>query len=85
MTDKQPEALRLAKELDCFRINDETLLATVAELRRLCEMETKYCELLYAVSIKWEGESRHQTALRYIQNAESTTGNAVAKAVGEQQ
>lgn len=37
MTDKQPEALRLAKELDCFRINDETLLATVAELRRLHE------------------------------------------------
>lgn len=42
MTDKQPEALRLAKELDCFRINDETLLATVAELRRLHKMEQAY-------------------------------------------
>lgn len=49
------------------------------------EVETKYYELLYAVAMKWEGESRHQTALRYIQNAEFTTGNAIAKATGEQQ
>ncbi len=45
MTDKQPEALRLAKELDCFRINDETLLATIAELRRLHEVNAELAEI----------------------------------------
>lgn len=29
-----------------------------------------YEELLYAVGNKYEGETRHQTALRYIQRAE---------------
>jgi hypothetical protein len=29
-----------------------------------------YRELLYAVSKKWPGESRHETALRYIRRAE---------------
>ena len=30
-----------------------------------------YNELLYAVARKYEGESRHETALRYIREAES--------------
>ena len=37
-----------------------------------------YCELLYAVGNKYPGETRHQTALRYIQQAETTTGAALA-------
>ena len=35
-----------------------------------------YGELLYAVANKFPGESRHQTALRYIRNAEKRSGNA---------
>ncbi len=39
-------------------------------MRRLHEVEGRYHELLYAVGNKYEGESRHQTALRYIQQSE---------------
>lgn len=34
------------------------------------DIEKKYYELLYAVSRKHPNETRHQTALRYIQQAE---------------
>ena len=40
--------------------------------------QRKYNELLLAVGNKYEGETRHQTALRYIQNAE-TSNDSVAK------
>ena len=36
------------------------------------DLETKYQELLTAVSQKYEGETRHQTALRYIREREET-------------
>ena len=73
---KQPDALRLADALE------DTLShvwhdQAAAELRRLHEVEGRYHELLYAVGNKYEGESRHQTALRYIQQAEVI--NSVAK------
>jgi predicted nuclease with TOPRIM domain len=42
-----------------------------AEVERLRE---RYNELIYAVVHKYEGETRHETALRYIQNAEITSG-----------
>ena len=42
--------------------------AAVAE--PLTEEQEKYAELLYAVGSKWPGETRHQTALRYILQAE---------------
>lgn len=35
------------------------------------ELEAKYYELLYAVGNKYPGESRHETALRYIKDAEA--------------
>ena len=35
--------------------------------------QEKYMELLYAVTNKVPDETRHQTALRYIKNAESQT------------
>ena len=41
------------------------------------QAERSYCELLYAVGNKYPGETRHETALRYIRNAErgsDTTG-----------
>ena len=34
-------------------------------------IEAKYHELLYAVERKFPGETRHQTALRYIKEAEA--------------
>lgn len=39
-----------------------------------------YHELLYAVARKFPGESRHQTALRYIQEAESCKDNRAQSA-----
>lgn len=40
------------------------------------ELKKKYGELLFAVSIKHPDESRHETALRYIQQAEQQQDNA---------
>lgn len=39
---------------------------------RQSELSAKYFELLYAVESKHPGESRHETALRYIRQAERT-------------
>jgi hypothetical protein len=38
--------------------------------------EKAYDELIYAVGNKYEGETRHQTALRYIKQAEECKGEA---------
>ena len=38
--------------------------------------EEKYSELLMAVGNKYEGETRHETALRYLRRAEQ--GNSTA-------
>lgn len=42
------------------------------------DISAKYHELLYAVEQKFPNESRHETALRYIRNAE----NGCCRAVG---
>jgi hypothetical protein len=42
------------------------------------ELQAKYYELLYGVARKFPNETRHETALRYIRNAE-THGNEPAK------
>ena len=60
-----------------LRQEQSDMFASAAELRRLYEVEGRYHELLYAVGNKYEGESRHQTALRHIQQAEVI--NSVAK------
>ena len=44
-----------------------------------------YNELLYAVAQKWPGETRHQTALRYIQNAERGSNQTQASQSGDEQ
>ena len=48
----------------------------VSEDRNKLEL---YGELLYAVANKFPGESRHQTALRYIRNAEKGSDNATTQ------
>jgi uncharacterized Zn finger protein (UPF0148 family) len=48
-------------------------------LDRVATLEAAYNELIYAVGRKFPGETRHQTALKYIQRAEQiTTGPAQA-------
>ena len=42
------------------------------------EIEEKYSELLYAVGKKHKDETRHETALRYIKNAEQGEHRAVS-------
>lgn len=44
-----------------------------AEPPAVPDIEAKYAELLYAVECKWPGESRHETALRYIREREAGT------------
>lgn len=42
--------------------------------------EVKYDELIFAVARKFSGETRHETALRYIREAESrATGGDAAQ------
>lgn len=50
------------------------------EREKALDYKTLYHELLYAVGKKWPGESRHQTALRYIQRAEAPNHRADAAA-----
>lgn len=39
------------------------------------DIEKKYNELIMAVGNKFDGETRHETALRYIQKAEQGNGS----------
>ena len=41
------------------------------EVSDIYELEREYNELIYAVQKKYPNETRHQTALRYILEAES--------------
>lgn len=58
--------------LTAYRILSLESRLKEAEERAKANQE-KYHELLYAVGNKWPGESRHETALRYIRNAEQPT------------
>jgi len=42
------------------------------------EVKAKYNELIMAVANKWPGETRHETALRYIRQAETSSNQACA-------
>lgn len=64
MTDTNKAKIRAAYESIPYT---RTLSEVLAELE---DVRAKYFELLYAVSNKYEGESRHATALRYIQEHE---------------
>lgn len=46
------------------------------------DYKARYFELIYAVGNKYAGESRHETALRYIRKAEEPNGQAAAAAHG---
>jgi hypothetical protein len=51
--------------------------------KRLEAAETNYNELLFAVENKHEGESRHETALRYIRETESRCSGPLTALAGE--
>ena len=40
----------------------------------ILELEAEYYELIMAVGNKYDGETRHETALRYIHGAEQGNG-----------
>ena len=56
------------------KIEKERALETMALKHQLKATRDDYHELIYAVGNKYPNESRHQTALRYIQEKETPTG-----------
>ena len=78
------DELKHKEELRAYWKELNDFIATLLSSRdtywkeRVESEQRKYNELLLAVGNKYEGETRHQTALRYIQNAE-TSNDSVAK------
>jgi len=74
--DKKDTVLELKQEL---RTAEDNLIAEFAAhgktLARMHRTEELYQELLHAVARKFSGESRHETALRYIRDTESALVN----------
>jgi len=66
----------LRAQLEEILANNGKLHSTVREQTRVIGL---YNELLYAVARKHPNETRHQTALRYIQQAERGDGGSGAK------
>lgn len=62
------------KRIETYRANELKYFLAEGKIalleRRLNIAEAKYNELLMAVTRKFEGETRHDTALRYINQSE---------------
>jgi hypothetical protein len=71
-----PPELRFMAAIDAAlaaaltRIADLNLKAADLEFDRSSGVQEKYDELIFAVGKKYPSETRHETALRYIQQAE---------------
>jgi len=52
-------------------------VATKENKKEISELKNKYNELLFAVESKFQNESRHETALRYIVDHERSTNSPV--------
>jgi len=52
------------------------------QMGRLLDTEKKYNKLIMAVETKYPGETRHETALRYIKDRENSTVHIVSGGVG---
>uniref|UniRef100_A0A6H1ZG30 Uncharacterized protein n=1 Tax=viral metagenome TaxID=1070528 RepID=A0A6H1ZG30_9ZZZZ len=65
------------------KAHEEDMYTILSLIDRMPEPKTedKYMELIMAVENKYPGESRHQTALRYIKEAESRSSHT-CKALG---
>ena len=67
--DRTPlEKQRVVDEL--FSTSITQAIAEERERERVREREEKYQQLIMAVTSAYKGETRHETALRYIQGAE---------------
>lgn len=53
----------------CLQV-DEAVAAATKAAETLAELNERYGQLIYSVSMKHPNESRHETALRYIRQAE---------------
>jgi hypothetical protein len=62
---------------------EETKLAD--KDRQIAEARAQHHELLFAVARKHHGETRHETALRYIRERENSLGNGPAQAMSARQ
>lgn len=56
----------------------EKLEGVAKERERCAKLQEQYNEVILAVERKWEGETRHQTALRYIKECERVGREAAA-------
>lgn len=66
-------------EVDDYAALAEKIIARVKQAEAAgATLRERYNELIFAVGNKAEGETRHQTALRYIQQAEQNTSAASA-------
>ena len=79
---KMPDKLTSKETVIAFI---RTLAQRAGEGNQIREQSKKYMELLMAVSYKFPGESRHETALKYIRQAEkpSETVPVTTRADGE--
>lgn len=66
------ECRQLERELAAAQAKAE---ADRVEIDSLKAIRRDYIELIMEVGKKFHGETRHQTALRYIKQAETATGN----------
>lgn len=68
----------------CDKLKSDVVTNTWDTLPDNCPLEEdKYYELLYAVGTKYPNESRHETALRYIKEAEAPTPLGAKESVCE--
>ena len=58
-------------ERDFFKPHNTEAIIDVSLLKDFIETEKRYHELIMAVESKYQGESRHDTALRYIHETEA--------------
>jgi hypothetical protein len=68
----------LQPTLEFHRDNMRRAIAAYEALPEMVAMRERaalYNELLYSVETKFPDETRHETALRYIQNAEKPSSN----------
>ena len=69
---------QLAKAEQLWQIAQGRCDGLEEKLAKAEQRVAKYNELLYAVQTKNPDETRHQTALRYIRNAENRPSNTAA-------
>lgn len=62
-------------------VSDKDIEWLIGEIRReaIAEEREKYNELIMAVESKHEGETRHETALRYIKQVEQGSNQAITQ------